>query len=193
MLPPLRVTLLPPSMTSFGAVLLKTFAVDVSVIVTGSGPQSNVMTPPFATAATNASPVHVAGVPLPTTVVGCETSSASPAAGTVSMPSGLPAGGPSSGFVAGTGVVAPSELTSPGGAPSFGPPSEPLSPTPPSDREPSSKAPSTPPSDRPASCAWSSPQPELAPAKIASDAPTASRATGPLARSDAWNRSMLRA
>ena len=39
-------------------------------MVTGSGPQSKVMTPPVATAATNASPVQLAGVPVPTTVVG---------------------------------------------------------------------------------------------------------------------------
>jgi hypothetical protein len=80
--PPLRVTLLPPSMTSFGAVLLNTFAVCVRTIVTGSGPQSKVITPPFATAATKASPVQLAAVPVPTTVVGFDTSSARPSAGT---------------------------------------------------------------------------------------------------------------
>ena len=86
--PPLSVTLLPPSMTSFVPLSLKTFAVDVRTIVTGSGPQSKVMTPPFATAATNASPVQLAGVPVPTTVVGDDTSSAWPSAGTAAWPSG---------------------------------------------------------------------------------------------------------
>ena len=73
--PPLSATLLPPSMTSFVPLSLKTFAVDVSTIVVGSAPQSNVMMPPCATAATNASPVQLSGVPLPITVVGDETSS----------------------------------------------------------------------------------------------------------------------
>ena len=48
--PPLSVTLLPPSMTIFGPVSLKILAVGVSVMVTGSGPQSKVMMPPLATA-----------------------------------------------------------------------------------------------------------------------------------------------
>jgi hypothetical protein len=86
--PPLSVTLLPPSMTSFVPLSLKTFAVEVRTIVTGSGPQSNVMIPPFATAATNASPVQPAGVPVPMTVVGDDTSSACPAGGTGAWPSG---------------------------------------------------------------------------------------------------------
>src|SRR5262245_7199669 len=97
--PPLRVTLLPPSMTSFVPLSLNTFAVDVITIVTGSGPQSNVMIPPLATAATKASPVHPAGEPDPITVVGDDTSSAWPAGATVAWPSGQPAGGPSWGFV----------------------------------------------------------------------------------------------
>src|SRR5689334_9237560 len=102
--PPLSVTLLPPSMTSFGAVLLKTFAVLVRTMVTGSAPQSKVMTPPFATAATTASPVQLAALPSPITVVGLDTSSACPSAGTVACPSGLPAAGPSCG-AGGGGVV----------------------------------------------------------------------------------------
>ena len=74
--PPLSVILLPPSMTSFVPLSLKTFAVAVSVMVVGFAPQSKVMMPPFATAATKASPVQLAAVPVPTTVVGDETSSA---------------------------------------------------------------------------------------------------------------------
>ena len=88
-------------MTIFGPVSLKIFAVSSSVMVTGSGPQSNVMTPPCATAATNASPVQLAAVPVPTTVVGLDTSSGCASAGTAQWPSGLPAGGPSSGLVFG--------------------------------------------------------------------------------------------
>lgn len=99
--PPLSVTLLPPSMTSFEAVLLKTFAVEVRTIVVGFAPQLKVITPPFATAATNASPVQLAAVPVPTTVVGVDTSAAWPSAGTGALAPGLPAGGPSCGFVGG--------------------------------------------------------------------------------------------
>ena len=55
---PLRVTLPPPSMTILGPVLLNTLAVCFKTMVTGSGPQLKVMTPPWATAATNASLVH---------------------------------------------------------------------------------------------------------------------------------------
>src|SRR4051794_8357664 len=102
---PLRVTLLPPSMTSLVPLSLKTFAVCARTIVTGSGPQSKVMTPPFATAATNASPVQPAALPDPTTVVGDDTSSAWPSAGMVAWPSGYPAGGPSCGLVGGVPEV----------------------------------------------------------------------------------------
>jgi hypothetical protein len=45
------------------------------------------MTPPFATAATNASPVQLAGVPVPTAGVAADTSSAAPSAGIVAWPS----------------------------------------------------------------------------------------------------------
>src|SRR5437868_14892229 len=90
--PPLRVTLPPPSMTIFGPVSLKIFAVRVRVIVTGSGPHEKVMIPPSATASTKASDVQLSGVPLPTTVVGWETSSGCASAGTAHLPSGLPAG-----------------------------------------------------------------------------------------------------
>jgi hypothetical protein len=53
----------------------------------GAGPQSKVMTPPLATAATNASPVQLAGVPVPITVVGDEASSACASGGIVACPS----------------------------------------------------------------------------------------------------------
>jgi len=76
-------------------------------MVTGSGPQSNVMMPPFATAATKASPVHPAGVPFPMTVVGDDTSSGWASGGMGAWPSGQPAGGLSVGFVG--GIVDPSE------------------------------------------------------------------------------------
>src|SRR5262249_57313431 len=39
-----------------------------------SPPQSNVITPPISIAASNASSVQLAGVPVPTTEVGCEVS-----------------------------------------------------------------------------------------------------------------------
>ena len=99
--PPLKVTLLPPSITIFGPLSLKIFAVSVIVIVIGAAPQSKVMIPPCATAATKAAPVQLAGVPLPTTWVGFELSSAWASAGTAQAPFGLPAGGPSFGFVFG--------------------------------------------------------------------------------------------
>src|ERR1017187_7332020 len=103
--PPLSVTLLPPSITSLVPLLLKTFAVLVRTMVTGSGPQLKVMMPPFATAFTNASPVQVWGSPVPMTVVGDDTSSACPSAGMTAWPSGEPAGGPSCGFVGGVLLV----------------------------------------------------------------------------------------
>src|SRR5262245_48400208 len=56
--PPLNVTFPPPSMTTF-VVSLKTIAGDESLIVTGSDPQSNVITPPLLTAAMNASAVQL--------------------------------------------------------------------------------------------------------------------------------------
>src|SRR5277367_3735047 len=95
--PPLSVTLPPPSRTTCWLVFT-TFAVAVIVMVTGAGPQENVMMPPFATAATTACDVQPAGVPVPITVVGCAVSAAWAAAGTGASPDGFPAGGP-----AGTG------------------------------------------------------------------------------------------
>jgi hypothetical protein len=102
---PLSVTSPPPSITISGPVSLTIFAVSSSVITTGSGPQSNVMMPPSATAATNAAPVQLAGVPVPTTVRGALTSMGRPSSGTEHVPSGLPAGGPDAGFVSGFGNV----------------------------------------------------------------------------------------
>ena len=62
--PPLSVTVPPPSMV----VSLATGTSEATVIVTGSGPQSKVITPPAATAARNAASVQLAAVPVPTTV-----------------------------------------------------------------------------------------------------------------------------
>src|SRR5256885_13368846 len=104
---PLRVTLLPPSMTSLVPLSLKTFAVCARTIVTGSGPQSKVMTPPFATAATNASPVQPAALPVPTTVVGDDTSSAWPSAGGGAWAPGDPARGAARGLGRGRPAGAP--------------------------------------------------------------------------------------
>jgi hypothetical protein len=61
---------------------LFTFAVDVIAIVTGFGPQLNVMIPPAATARTTAAEVQLAGRPLPITWSGCRVSTARPAGGT---------------------------------------------------------------------------------------------------------------
>jgi hypothetical protein len=62
-------------------------------IVTGAGPQENVITPPVATAATTADDVQLVAVPLPTTVVGCDVSTGWPSAGIAAWPFGLPADG----------------------------------------------------------------------------------------------------
>jgi hypothetical protein len=70
---------------------LRTFAVAFMVMVTGAGPQENVMIPPAATAETTAAEVQLAGVPLPTTRLGCVVSTARAAAGTGAWPLGLPA------------------------------------------------------------------------------------------------------
>jgi hypothetical protein len=58
------------------------FAVARIVMVTGLGPQENLMTPPAATAETTALDVQLPGVPFPITRVGCEVSTARAAAGT---------------------------------------------------------------------------------------------------------------
>jgi hypothetical protein len=57
-------------------------AVWLITIVTGSGPQEKRMIPPARTAATTAAEVQLAAVPLPTTWLGWEVSTARPAAGT---------------------------------------------------------------------------------------------------------------
>src|SRR5260370_12578237 len=120
--PPLRVTLSPQSMTSFAPLSLKTFAVRVRTIVTGSGPQSNVMTPPLATAATNASPVQLAGVPVPITVAGDDTPSAWASGG---APPGPPAQAPGGPYTVAARALAPEA-----GAPGRGPPPAPPHSTP---------------------------------------------------------------
>src|SRR5688572_26148777 len=99
--PPLRVTRPPPSMTTCSLASLYTFAASSSVMVTGFGPQSKVMTPPSATASMKAWAVQLSGVPLPITWSGSVTLSSPASLGTEHSPSGLPAGGPSSGLVRG--------------------------------------------------------------------------------------------
>src|SRR4051812_26536151 len=86
---PLSVTRPPPSRTTREEVLT-TIAVAVSVVVTGFLPQRNRLRPPWARAATTAAEVQLAGVPLPTTRVGCDVSTARASAGTLACPAGLP-------------------------------------------------------------------------------------------------------
>src|SRR6185503_1819886 len=105
--PPLSVTRPPPSIVISGPVSFLILAGRSSVIVTGSGPQSNVMTPPAATAAITAGPVQLAAAPSPTTVRGAETSARPPSSGTLQVPAGFPAGGPLSGSVSGFGTSTP--------------------------------------------------------------------------------------
>jgi hypothetical protein len=92
--PPLSVTRPPPSSTTCRLAALRTFAVRVMVITTGSGPQENVMIPPAATAATTASEVQLAGVPSPTLRVGRLVSTGCACAGTGAVPAGLPVDSP---------------------------------------------------------------------------------------------------
>ena len=90
---PLRVTFPPPSIVTLpSAVLPPLFMIWIpgTTMTTGADPQSNVTTPPACTAATTASAVQLAAVPVPTTVVGDETSSASATVGMGQCPSGLP-------------------------------------------------------------------------------------------------------
>src|SRR3954469_24331497 len=98
--PPLSVILPPPSMTT-GPVSLNTFAVAATTIVAGAAPQSNVMAPPFATAATNASDVQLAAVPSPMTVFALVMLSACASAGTAPFSSAVSAGGPAAESVGG--------------------------------------------------------------------------------------------
>src|SRR5262245_15904220 len=69
---------------------LRTFAVAAIVIVTGSGPQLNVMIPPAATALTSAFDVQLAGEPVPMTWFGCEVSTARASAGMLAWPLAFP-------------------------------------------------------------------------------------------------------
>src|SRR6476646_4080465 len=89
--PPSSVILRPPSMTVF--LVDGTFSVAVTRIVIGSGPQSNVMTPPAVTAVCSALNVQLAAVPVPTTAVGLDVLTACAFAGTPALhdPFGLPA------------------------------------------------------------------------------------------------------
>src|SRR5262249_37330210 len=91
--PPLSVTLPPPSSTMRDPLALRTLAVAFIAMTTGWGPRENVMPPRGATAATTASEVQLAGVPLPITRVGCEVSTARASAGTAARPFGFPAAG----------------------------------------------------------------------------------------------------
>ena len=68
--PPLSVTLPPPSITVSCSMLCS----DVTVMVIGAGPQSNVTTPPLASAAWSAPSVHPPGTPWPTTALGDDVS-----------------------------------------------------------------------------------------------------------------------
>src|SRR5580658_8919801 len=79
--PPLSVTSPPPSSTIWWLVFT-TLAVCRMVMVTGSGPQLNVMTPPCATALTTAREVQLAGVPVPMTWLGWLVLTARAAGGT---------------------------------------------------------------------------------------------------------------
>src|SRR6266480_894148 len=90
--PPLSVILPPPSSTT-RALALRTFAVCFKVIVSGAGPQLNVMIPPTPIAETSSSEVQLAGVPLPMIRFGWLVSTACPSAGTAAWPFGLPARG----------------------------------------------------------------------------------------------------
>src|SRR5690606_19549315 len=90
--------------TTSGLALFTTFAGLSITIVTGSGPQSKTILPPWATASTTASQSQLSGVPSPITTSGLETSLVAAAAGIGESPSGLPAAGPSSGFSKGLGT-----------------------------------------------------------------------------------------
>src|SRR5471030_2580175 len=74
--------------------LVGRFMVAVIGMVTAPLPQLKVMTPPWVTAALSRLNVQLAGVPVPTTLVGFETSAGFPFVGTPALqePLGLPAG-----------------------------------------------------------------------------------------------------
>ena len=90
--PPLSVTFPPPSSTT-SELVLRTLAVACIMIVTGLAPQSKVITPPLATAATTAPDVQLAAVPLPITWSGWEVFTGRAAAGMGAPPAGFPARG----------------------------------------------------------------------------------------------------
>jgi hypothetical protein len=73
-------------------------------MVAGSGPQSNVMMPPCATALTTAADVHPDGEPVPILWVGWLVSIARASDGIVAWPDGLPGWGRSFGFLPTGGV-----------------------------------------------------------------------------------------
>ena len=79
--PPLSVTRPRPSRTT-RRLVLTTFAVSLSSIRTGPGPQRKRMIPPLATARTTARDVQLRGVPLPTQRSGWEVSTARASGGT---------------------------------------------------------------------------------------------------------------
>src|ERR1700760_3998641 len=83
--PPLRVTFPWPSSTT-SVLVLRTLAVAVMAMVTGLGPQENVITPPAATASTTAWDVQLAGVPAPITWSGWAMLTGWPAAGAAAIP-----------------------------------------------------------------------------------------------------------
>jgi hypothetical protein len=85
--------------------VLRTLAVADMTMVTGSGPQLNVMRPPAETAATTASDVQLPAVPVPITRVGCEVSTARASTGTLACPFGFPTGGPGGGAVVAVAAV----------------------------------------------------------------------------------------
>jgi hypothetical protein len=100
---PLSVTLPPPSSTIRGPCAFRTLAMAVMVIVTGAGPQLNVMMPPAATALTTAAEVQLAGLPEPMTWSGWLVSTARASAGTDAWPFALPGRG-SAGTLLGVAV-----------------------------------------------------------------------------------------
>src|SRR5262245_20534416 len=79
-------------MTMSGPLRFRIFAVSVSVMVIGCGPQSKGMMPPCAMAETVAVDVQLADVPFPTTRVGCDVSAAPASGGIGAWPFGFPGG-----------------------------------------------------------------------------------------------------
>jgi hypothetical protein len=96
------------------ALVLRTLAVADMTMVTGAGPQLNVIRPPAATAPTTASDVQLAPEPVPTTRVGCDVSTARASAGTPARPFGLPTAGAGGGALVVAGGLAGVETTAAG-------------------------------------------------------------------------------